>query len=91
MEDSTYTRWVKRLPCCACNMPADDPHHIYGVLSKGTSTKVPDYLTIPLCRPCHDELHADVEAWEEKHGTQEHHAMITMLRAIYEEVLRVGC
>ncbi|EAA9526557.1 DUF968 domain-containing protein [Salmonella enterica] len=27
-------------------------------------------LVIPLCRLCHDTLHADVKGWEEKNGSQ---------------------
>ena len=36
----------------------------------GTATKAHDLFVFPLCRECHDELHADVAAFERKHGTQ---------------------
>jgi hypothetical protein len=88
MESRAYMDWVKTLPCaCGCGVPADDPHHPYDVGFGGGATKVPDYWCIPLARRCHDALHADVRAWEEKHGGQMHHALMTMTRAIYEGVL----
>lgn len=30
-----------------------------------------DSLVIPLCRECHDKLHANLAAFEQKHGTQQ--------------------
>ncbi len=67
---SEYTRWVKTQPCECCRQPADDPHHIIGHGLGGTATKAHDLFVIPLCRVCHDELHADVPAFEQKYGTQ---------------------
>lgn len=65
-----YTRWVKAQPCSGCRRPADDPHHITGHNLGGTVTKAHDMFVIPLCRECHDKLHADVAAFEREHGTQ---------------------
>lgn len=65
-----YTRWVKTQPCEGCRRPADDPHHIIGHGMGGTATKAHDLFVFPLCRECHDNLHADVAAFEQKHGTQ---------------------
>jgi hypothetical protein len=65
-----YTRWVKTQPCEGCRRPADDPHHVIGHGMGGTATKAHDLFVIPLCRECHDKLHADVAAFEKKHGTQ---------------------
>lgn len=65
-----YTRWVKTQPCECCRRPADDPHHIIGHGMGGTATKAHDLFVIPLCRECHDELHADLAAFELKYGTQ---------------------
>ncbi|EUM27059.1 DUF968 domain-containing protein [Enterobacter sp. BIDMC 26] len=65
-----YTRWVKTQPCEGCRRPADDPHHVIGNGMSGTATKAHDLFVIPLCRECHDKLHADVAAFEKKHGTQ---------------------
>jgi hypothetical protein len=68
--NKTYTAWVKRQPCECCRRPADDPHHVIGHGMGGTGTKTHDLFVIPLCRECHDELHADANAFEEKNGTQ---------------------
>jgi hypothetical protein len=73
-----YMRLVRALPCCACNAPApSDPHHPHGVGYKGSGTKAPDIWVIPLCRRCHDELHADRVAWEEKNGSQFEYVVVT--------------
>lgn len=69
-ENEMYTRWVKSQPCVCCRRPADDPHHVIGHGMGGTATKAHDLFVIPLCRECHDKLHADVAAFEKKHGTQ---------------------
>jgi len=70
VEDSKYTRWVKTQPCCGCGARADDPHHIIGHGLGGMGTKPSDYLTIPLCRTCHRNLHDNPTAWEAEHGSQ---------------------
>ncbi|ELI4382539.1 DUF968 domain-containing protein, partial [Salmonella enterica] len=59
LELPEYTRWVKRQPCCGCGNASDDPHHIIDHGFGGTGTKACDLLVIPLCRVCHDALHAD--------------------------------
>ena len=87
IENRSYMEWVKGLPCVSCSQPADDPHHLYGSGYKGMGTKVPDYLTIPVCRNCHDALHHNVSGWEEVNGSQWEHAAMTMLQAIYQGVL----
>ncbi|EQA0930834.1 DUF968 domain-containing protein, partial [Escherichia coli] len=65
-----YTRWVKTQPCACCGQPADDPHHLIGHGQGGMGTKADDLFVIPLCRKCHNELHAGVKDFEEKHGSQ---------------------
>lgn len=40
------------------------------VKRSAAATKAHDLFVIPLCRECHDKLHADVAAFEKKHGTQ---------------------
>lgn len=80
IEDRSYLNWVKSLPCCVCNAPADDPHHIVVPGFKGMGTKSPDYWAIPLCRTHHDELHHNKRKWEEENGSQWEHACVTMLR-----------
>lgn len=87
MEDRAYLNWVKTLPCCGCGDHSDDPHHIHSRGFKGMGTKVPDYMTMPLCRICHDELHRGVTDWEARNGEQIKHVTMTLMRAIHEGVL----
>nr|WP_276540625.1 DUF968 domain-containing protein [Citrobacter freundii] len=83
--NETYTRWVKTQPCECCRRPADDPHHIVGHGMGGTATKAHDLFVIPLCRECHDELHADVPVFEQKHGTQ-----LELLLRFMDRALAIG-
>ncbi|EGO3701926.1 TPA: DUF968 domain-containing protein [Escherichia coli] len=69
-EMPVYTRWVKTQKCMTCGNQADEPHHIIGHGLGGMGTKADDLFVIPLCRKCHNELHAGVKDFEEKHGSQ---------------------
>ncbi|QMA63541.1 DUF968 domain-containing protein [Escherichia coli] len=69
-EMPVYTRWVKTQKCMTCGNQADDPHHIIGHGLGGVGTKADDLFVIPLCRKCHNELHAGVKDFEEKHGSE---------------------
>lgn len=69
-ESAKWLKWVKSQQCCGCGGSADDPHHIIGHGQGGMGTKAHDLLTIPLCRACHDALHADMRVWEAEHGSQ---------------------
>lgn len=70
LELPEYTQWVKCQPCCGCGQTADDPHHLINHGFGGTGTKACDLLIIPLCRVCHNQLHADTNEWEKQHGSQ---------------------
>ncbi|MHA3358575.1 DUF968 domain-containing protein [Yersinia enterocolitica] len=69
-ESKKWLKWVKSQQCCGCGGSADDPHHIIGHGQGGMGTKAHDLFTIPLCRACHDALHADMRVWEAEHGSQ---------------------
>ncbi|HEN3642246.1 TPA: DUF968 domain-containing protein [Yersinia enterocolitica] len=69
-ESKKWLKWVKSQQCCGCGSSADDPHHIIGHGQGGMGTKAHDLFTIPLCRLCHDALHADMHTWEAEHGSQ---------------------
>lgn len=59
-----YREWVEQQDCCHCLAPADDAHHIKGVGHfSGVGMKAPDWLTMPLCRVCHNAFHADHSLW----------------------------
>lgn len=84
-ENESYTRWVKAQNCACCGMPADDPHHIIGHGQGGMGTKAHDLFVIPLCRAHHDELHADMQAFEEKYGSQ-----LALLFRFLDHAIAVG-
>ncbi|HHH0001291.1 TPA: DUF968 domain-containing protein [Yersinia enterocolitica] len=69
-ENKKWLKWVKYQQCCGCGSSADDPHHIIGHGQGGMGTKAHDLFTIPLCRLCHEALHADMHTWEAEHGSQ---------------------
>lgn len=86
-ECEKYTRWVKAQPCACCGQQADDPHHLIGYGQGGMGTKAHDLFVIPLCRAHHDELHADMKAFEKKYGTQPELLLRTLDRALAIGVL----
>lgn len=86
-ECEKYTRWVKAQPCACCGQQADDPHHLIGYGQGGMGTKAHDLFVIPLCRAHHDELHADMKAFEKKYGTQPELLLKTLDRALAIGVL----
>lgn len=69
-ESKKWLKWVKSQQCCGCGSSADDAHHIIGHSQGGMGTKAHDLFTIPLCRDCHNSLHADMHAWEAEYGNQ---------------------
>lgn len=69
-ECEKYTQWVKTQPCVCCGKQSDDPHHIIGYGQGKMGSKAHDIFTLPLCRFHHNELHANVEEWENKNGSQ---------------------
>ncbi|WP_312976390.1 DUF968 domain-containing protein, partial [Atlantibacter hermannii] len=81
-QNEKYTRWVKSQPCACCGKTADDPHHLIGYGQGGMGTKAHDLFVLPLCRTHHDELHADVGAFEAKYGTQPELLLKTLDRAL---------
>jgi hypothetical protein len=92
IEAPAYLVWVRTLPCCICGRLGVDAHHIIGGGLKGTGTRTPDFLAMPLCRPDHAELHRGHVTWETNHGLQMEFAARTMLEAVYrgELVLTAG-
>lgn len=87
-SSAAYLRWVKTQECCACGKPADDPHHVIGYGQGKMGGKAHDMLVIPLCRFCHNELHADMWTWERAHGPQALHLQRTLDLALKLGALR---
>ncbi len=53
-RDALYLEWIRSLPCLSCGHRGVDAHH---TTSAGMGQKGPDIATVPLCRPCHIQLH----------------------------------
>ena len=73
--DRKFFAQVFDLGCCICQMPPEI-HHKTGA---GMALKSNNREVMPLCPPHHrtgaDEklaIHAGVQTWEEKHGTQDY-------------------
>lgn len=81
-SNEKYTQWVKSQPCLCCGKQADDPHHLIGYGQGGMGTKAHDLFVLPLCRAHHNELHADVRAFESEYGTQPELIIRTLDRAL---------
>lgn len=69
-ESTKYLLWVKKQPCVCCGKQSDDPHHIIGYGQGKMGGKSHDIFTLPLCRKHYNELHQNVENWEQKYGSQ---------------------
>ncbi|MEG3078504.1 hypothetical protein R3F64_01370 [Halomonas sp. 5021] len=62
-RSEAYLVFVRSLPCCNCQGPGRDPHHVIGLhwgLS-GQGLTAPDSFAMSLCRECHDTVHRSPE------------------------------
>jgi len=82
IEDPTYLKWVRTLPCCCgCGRTGGVAHHMISRGGfKGMGTKVPDYMTMPMTHDCHQQLHQSVDDWEARNGWQMKHIMLTLVQ-----------
>mgnify|MGYP001612343488 CR=1 FL=1 len=80
MKAPKHIARVKQLPCVACRGPATDAHHIRMTPITGAGQKASDWLTMPLCRTDHADLHADIPMWEMRYGRQIDHVVATLNR-----------
>ena len=55
-----YLKWIRTLPCSNCSEIAlSEPHHLIGIAGLGVmGDKAGDQFAVPLCRKCHEDLHA---------------------------------
>lgn len=63
---SDHMARVASLPCIICGAFGVQVHHV--ICGRYGQHKASDLDTIPLCKACHDELHAGKETWAAKHG-----------------------
>ena len=55
MKNEKYLKWLRQQECFICKAPHSEPHH---VARAGTAKRNFDELCCPVCRSCHDYLHA---------------------------------
>src|SRR5688500_19301177 len=89
-----WTKWVKSLPSCISQRPADDPHHIKGysyITGSSGGQKGDDLFVIPLTRDEHTAFdHLGWQTWEQKYGSQLDHWARMVRLAIKLGVLKVS-
>lgn len=87
---------VASLPCCIANAQCHGRitvHHLTG--GKSSSQKNDDFETIPLYQAHHQDggrgiaIHAGVQTWEEKYGTQDY--FLTMTRYMLAKICPSWC
>jgi len=62
-KSDEYLSWIRSKECCICGARSE-PHHV-------DHNKPNDFMTIPLCRKHHSELHAlenKKQEFEKKYG-----------------------
>lgn len=69
IRSRAYMAFVRTHPCLSCGAQAE-AHHIQFAQARAKSMKVGDNWTVPLCHPCHMELHAmgDERTWWDLRG-----------------------
>jgi hypothetical protein len=61
MRNSEYLDFIRSRPCWFCQKRAEPHHairHFRLISDGGFRRKGSDYLAIPLCRQCHEEVHS---------------------------------
>lgn len=56
VPDKKHLARIRQMPCIVCGAapPSEATHLRIGYVA-GTGLKPPDFLTVPQCKPCHDE------------------------------------
>lgn len=68
-RDREHLRLVASHPCLVCGRQPSDAHHLRFAQPRALARKVSDEFTVPLCRSCHQQLHAkgdEREWWRER-------------------------
>lgn len=83
-RESDHIGRVKELPCAVC--AAAGPSHAHHIMEGRTpNRRSPDWLTIPLCDPCHqgpNGIHGDKRLWSIYRITEQD-ALNDTLEALY--------
>lgn len=65
-RDRDHMSRVAQLPCVICGATPVQVHHC--IHDRFGQRRSPDTETIPLCRGCHDALHAGKQSWRDAYG-----------------------
>ena len=83
-----YLDWIRGLQCESCGWrPPSEAHHLKGEFHQsGAGLKAPDYLAMPLCPACHDDIQLARDGWKE---LQRGALIRTLIRAFEEGMIAV--
>jgi Protein of unknown function (DUF968) len=85
-RDSHHLRWVRQMPSVVSGQSPCDAHHLIGHGMGGMGTKASDYLTFPLTRVEHTELHnMGWRSWEDIHGSQWRFVALTLEQRLLDQ------
>lgn len=60
MRSPEYLNFIRTRPCSFCGNPLTEPHHcikrLRGISEARLAQKGSDYLAIPVCRKCHEDI-----------------------------------
>lgn len=66
MRNSHYLEFLREGSCNICLREPAEPHHAFrylaGISYGGLGKKGSDYLAVPLCRQCHNQIHSSFSA-----------------------------
>ena len=85
-----YLNFIRQQNCANCFKPCEvsgiEAHHVNGEkLGGGTGLKESDAFTIPLCRVCHNAVHANKGLIDQKRT-----ALLMLEKAINEGILVIA-
>lgn len=82
-RNKKYLAYIQTLDCIVCKRKRVDAHHVY---TGGVGLKCSDYLTIPLCREHHSEIHNTGKKMFQVKYQVNIKDLLTMYLKIYEEI-----
>lgn len=85
----SYLKFLRGKSCVVCQRPAEHAHHVRLGHSAGVGMKPPDSRALPMCGPCHAELHHRGERsyWEATHVGD---PFLQVMRYLTEWALKKG-
>ena len=81
-EESDYMDFVRAMGCIVCGKPCEI-HHMRGLTTLGMGQRAGSYLTIPLCREHHHEMHQRMSVG----GVSESELMNQTIKAVTESII----